>query len=161
MPKIQELAAQMVKAMHKQTRNDGQEFWSIKDGSPEWMTDVCHAAHGDMMPDDFRYEAIRDALLSLQDADAEETPDSLRDCVYEWADNDTDVYNSDRARWLASNLARADYVDQAIEECGWPKDGGIFEALGYGQNFERREVYEQLISALEEIAGDDEGEAES
>ncbi len=156
MSTIQQLAAQAVAALHKQTRNNGEEFWSFKDGSPEWMTDAAHDAHGDMMPDDWRYEAIRDALLTLQHADDDGSPDDLRDQVSEWADADTDVYNGHLSAWLATNLNRAGYVDDAISEFGWPEQG-LFKALAYGQMQERFEIYNLLIDALEAIADDQEG----
>jgi hypothetical protein len=38
---IQELAKQMFAAFEKRTRNEGAEFWCLKDDSPEWMDDVC------------------------------------------------------------------------------------------------------------------------
>ena len=55
---IQKLAEQLSAAFETKKRNDGQEFVSLKDGSPEWMTDVIRATHGDKLPDDTVYAFI-------------------------------------------------------------------------------------------------------
>ena len=152
MTTIQTLAASMFAALIEKPRDNGESFYSFKDGSPEWFTDISSTAHGDMMPDDWRYSIMRDCLSSIADADADESPDDLRDCISEWADSDTDVYNGQLANWLSSNLARGNFVDEAIDEYGWPKDRGIYGALALGQLLEREEVYSLLISALAEHA---------
>ena len=149
---IQTLAASMFAALIEKKRDDDQTYFSFKEGSPEWFSDITLTAHGDMMPDDWRYSIMRDCLSSIADADADESPDDLRDAVTQWADNDTDVYNGELANWLGSNLARGVYVDEAIDEYGWPKERGIYGALALGQLLEREKVYSLLIYALAEHA---------
>jgi hypothetical protein len=69
------------------------------DGAPPWFTDVCRHAHGGMMPDDWRYEFIQDALSAIEDgADedrlyagyAQEPPERFKEAVLieleEWAE---------------------------------------------------------------------------
>ena len=48
--RITRLAARLSKALETKKRDNGQESVSLKDGSPEWMTDVIHATHGDKLP---------------------------------------------------------------------------------------------------------------
>jgi hypothetical protein len=37
----------MSQAFETRKRDNGDKYVALKDGSPEWMTDVCHKAHGD------------------------------------------------------------------------------------------------------------------
>jgi hypothetical protein len=52
----------MSQAFETRKRDNGDKYVALKDGSPEWMTDVCHKAHGDMLPDDWRYSFISEAV---------------------------------------------------------------------------------------------------
>src|SRR5260370_17043414 len=94
----------------KATRtSNGAEFWRVKDGAPEWVQELCFAAHdaGDIFPDDWRYHFIVEALA----APSEEGED----------DTEADIWTSDLCAWLASNLNRGSYVDDAVSEDG----GGV------------------------------------
>jgi hypothetical protein len=83
------------------------------DGAPEWFTELCHHAHGSMMPDDWRYEFIQDALHALQDGADEDGIDL--DTLY--------PYTADRLDWLASHLDRPGYCDEAaVDASGPPRD---------------------------------------
>ncbi len=45
------------------TGKDEDRYTRCKDGAPSWVSpDLCQAAHGDMFPDDWRYQAIESAL---------------------------------------------------------------------------------------------------
>ena len=141
---IQTKAEEMRAAIGTAKHDDGTEYVVLKNGAPQWMIDVCHAAHGDMMPDDWRYRMISDALDILADRKDD-------DGYHESLDNDVSIYNSDRTAWLASHLDRAGYVDDAIDEYGWDKERGIFGALGIGEYKEREEVLYLIKAALEEL----------
>lgn len=152
MATIQSLAESMYQAFEQKSRDNGDKFWSLKNGSPEWMTNVIHQAHGDMMPDDWRYSIIRDCLVSIGDAGDDASADDMRDQATEWADSDVDVYNTTLANWLASHSHRGCYTDDAIEEFGFDAKRGIFGAIAIGQMLERQEVYNTLIDELEKLA---------
>jgi len=163
-----QLAKQLSEAFEGSTRaavKDGQsvgeEFRKLKDGSPEWMRDVCRAAHDDaaMLPDDWRYNAIEDAASRMSELDDDADPTDAHDEASEFADN-VDVYNFDLVKWLGSNLNRGAYVDEAISELGAPEPFDIFRAIGMGQYQERREVWDQLARALVEQAESMTDEAE-
>jgi hypothetical protein len=56
------IAQKILDQFEQRTRSGEDTYWSLKKDAPEWMTEFVHEAHGDMFPDDHRYEFIRDAL---------------------------------------------------------------------------------------------------
>ena len=114
---------------------------ALKDESPDWVHDLVREAHGDMFPDDWRYEAIRAALRCIaDDGDPDDNAGEYADCM-------VDVYTSDRLAWLASHLDRAMYCDDAIAEMGGAELGTI-ERIAYGQYAEASEVYHCVLTSL-------------
>jgi hypothetical protein len=111
------------------------------DGASQWFTDLCHHAHESMMPDDWRYEFIQDALHALEDGADEDGIDLDR--LY--------PYTADRLDWLASHLDRPGYRDEAAEEAGEPP-GDILAFVAWGKDRELREVFDLVRAKLEEIA---------
>jgi hypothetical protein len=111
------------------------------DDAPEWFTGLCHAAHGGMMPDDWRYELIQDALGAIEDGADEDRLDL--DGLY--------PYTADRLDWLASHLDRPGYCDEAAEDMGGPP-GDILAFVAWGMDRELREVFGLVRSKLEEFA---------
>ena len=115
-------------------------FTRTKDGTPEWVTELVHDAHGDFLPDDWRYDKIRDALEFI--AESNDPEDSA-----EFADQAVDVYTNDRLAWLSSNLRRASYVDDARENLG--ATNSIIDDIGLGQYQEAGEIYGSVLNSLE------------
>ncbi len=66
MSTIQELARTAYDALETKTRDNGDSFICIRDGSPKWIQEMIHTAHADMWPDDYKYEFSRDALHGQQ-----------------------------------------------------------------------------------------------
>lgn len=135
---LQSLAAEASGYMEMRKRDDGGKFWVRKDDAPDWLTELCHAAHGDMLPEDWRYAAIVHALDAFAES---EDPDDVRP--------EPDVYTSDLLRWLASHLDRAGYCDQAAAEGLVDPAGGIIAMISAGQYMELSEVYGSVRSSLE------------
>jgi hypothetical protein len=129
---------------------------TLKDDAPEWVRDLVRAAHGDMLPDDWRYDAIRSALWVHIHNDESHDLDEMGT---EWADGYGDVYTGARLKWLASNLNRPAYCDEAREE-GLSAGEDIVELIGAGQYMEAREVWGLVVTALEERAEELEDESE-
>lgn len=130
------------------TRDDGSRFVTLRDGAPEWIRDLVYEAHGDFLPEDWRYACIAaavDAIAEDEDADAGE-----------FADDQVDVYTSDRLRWLSSNLNRAAYCDEAAEELGhdMSREDGIVGLIGLGQYQEASEVFGLVLRGLETRVGE-------
>jgi hypothetical protein len=163
MTPIQVLAADYTSRFHEITRDDGSKAMVVQDGKdlPE-LTELCHAAHGDMLPDDERYHFIIEALDAL--AECEDT-EGARDSI------EADIYTHELTAWLASRNDRFSYCDEAAEEFGYTgkdektSDGkfiGTMELIALGQWCEKLEVFDSVLSSLEEIVegmDDEEGEA--
>jgi len=95
--------------------------------------DLMHFAHGDMLPDDFRYKMIHDSLCIIADDDYDE------DDVNESLDSHIPVYTNDLMRWLSSSNSRYSYVDEAISEFG--KGDSIINDIMIGYYQELSEVF--------------------
>ena len=139
--RVQELAREANSYLRRDRERD---ILLPADGAPQWFTDLCHAAHGGMMPDDWRYEFIQDALSAIEDGADEDRLDL--DALY--------PYTADRLAWLASHLDRPGYCDEAAAEAGGPP-GDILALVAWGMDRELREVFESVRARLEEIAGDE------
>jgi hypothetical protein len=152
---MQELAREASAAFERRTRTDGEEFVALKDTAPEWLQPIVMDAHGEFLPEDWRYACIEAAFDAIADCgeDAEQG-----DVGHEFADGYVDVYTGERLRWLASNLNRQGYVDQAREEFG-PREG-IAEDVGMGQFVEALEVFNLVWEGLAEVVEDLEDEEE-
>ena len=122
--------------------------WAMKDGTPEWVRDLIYEAHGGMMPDDFKFRFVAEALSAL--ADSEDT-DEAREGL------EPDVYHGRLLEWVGTNLNRAGYVDEVIEEGGV---SDFFSLLQAGQARELDEVFTLVLSALETRAEHEEEEDE-
>ncbi len=130
------------------TRDDGTEFTCLGDNVPAWCTEVVHSAHGDYLPDDWRYHWI----AAASDFFADNDPDNWDELLNEETDSLVNVYNSDLLRWLSSNLTRSGYVNDAVNEMGFPDEFDIFHTIMMGQYEEIRETLESLLSSISDIA---------
>ena len=122
--------------------------WLPKKGAPDWLSDMCHGAHGDMMPDDQRYAMIVEALDALEEwDDVDEARDSL----------EAPIYTHELTEWLGSSGYRPCYVDEAREEFGpAPTTEGIVFDLARGWLMEAWEVFDAVHRCLEERAEESE-----
>lgn len=134
--------------------DDGQETYTrLKDGRPDWVQNLVFAAHDDgaMFPDDWRYEVIWGAVEAIAESDDE-------DDQHVFADGQVDVYTTARFEWLASNLRRQSYVDDAAAEYGMDTSG-IAAIIGLGQYAEALEVYGRVRAFLAGLLDSEERES--
>jgi hypothetical protein len=147
MKTIQDLAREGSTFLTTSTRPDGSTFYRLADNAPSWVFKMVHSAHGVLMPDDYRYRWSAYALDAFADYDDPETAIS---------ELEAEPYNSQLLAWVASNLSRMDFVDEAISE-GCCET--LSEALSWGQAAEMREVYcsvlESLVTEVEELAAEE------
>ena len=143
---LQSVAESFADSFIAKQRDNGNTFYCLTDTAPEWMREAVQAAHGDMLPDDWRYAMIRSAAQTL----FEYEPDEWRDLDTEIADNLVDVYTSSLTAWLASHNARVAYCDQASEEYG-PADN-MEQSMQRGQFCELLEIVRSLIESFESQA---------
>lgn len=145
---------QFAAQFRRRTRDNGEEFITLGDDAPEWIVNAMFAAHGhgDMMPNDWSYRLAADVVCQLC-SDTRDGSD-IADAIDYAVDAAVPCYNAERTDWLASHLQRGFYVDEAVEEYGWPKDGGIYQAIAYGIAFEARMIADAIVSACMEQAGE-------
>lgn len=126
------------------------DYYILKDGSPEWMRDVCRNAHDNakILPDDYRYAFIHETICILKDADEEADVDELREMLHEQLE--PSVYTSDLTEWLNSSPYRVYYLDEAKNTYGADMDA--FQLLSCAQKTEMEETGLQVLEAFNEIA---------
>ena len=97
-------------------------------------------AHGDMLPDDFRYKMIHDVLCNM-DEDDEDPIDMLESLI--------PINSSDLLAWISSNLNRIGYCDDYQDQY----DGSalkLTEIITGGYFEELQEVYELINEWIDE-----------
>src|SRR3990167_3762244 len=124
------------------TRDDSVVYYRKDPAAPEWITDLSHHAHGDMMPDDWRYEFIVAALDALAETD---DPDEIQ--------LQADVYNARLIAWLGSPSHPAGYCDDAVKEFGG-EPGTLIDQIMPGQYAEKQEVLGLVRAFIEQRAED-------
>lgn len=142
---IRKLSAEAYGYLERACRGDGSMYVCRKNGSPEWVTDLCRDAHGDSFPDDWIYEQIANCLESILDNDCEY---GARDA----AESAGDVYSSDLLDWARG---RGWYVDEAIRDGARTMDAAIMQ----GQQTMIGEIFDSIVTFLSNMADDLEEEA--
>jgi hypothetical protein len=164
MGSVSEVAQAAASWFETRKRESGGEYVTLREGRPEWVLETVRLAHGDigsrMLPDDYRYEWVRDAFETIAhetSGNAWGPADLGDDLAFEWADADSAMpYTSDRFAWLASNLERQGYCDSAREQGLVPVDASINDRIGAGIEAERREVFAAVADRLTSAAEDGE-----
>ena len=156
--KVQELAKRIYNLAEQKTRDNKEEFWVIDyydHADKDKIQDILFKAHDDMLPDDYKYEFIVDALCAICDIDAQEydTEDDFRDQLLEQVE--ADICNGSLLKWLASNLQRIGYCDEYLSEFSPSLGEGIMPIIAGGQYLEKTEVYSSIFDSLCEWAKED------
>jgi hypothetical protein len=101
----------------------------LKEDQKETYQDFVRELHDDELPNNWRYTIITDLLQNFVN---EYEQDQLEDCLSEIADSLVDVYNVDRARWLADDVSRGciDLKNLNIDEPNMT----IFDLIGQAQH---------------------------
>lgn len=144
MATVQELARILADSLTTQDRN-GKTITVTKDGAPEWVTDVVHAAHGNLLPDDWTYETVDEVAQAIARGE-------------DGSEMESEFYTGALLSWLAEYSNAVDYCDQAVEEYG-PFDS-ITAQIQAGQLLAKQEIYSAVYAALEELAEQEDEEEE-
>ena len=134
---LSDLARDCQKFMAYSRRDSGEGFYHATDDAPEWFRELCRDAHGEYLPDDYRYKWISHALDAFADYDNAE--EAINDC-------EPEPYHSQLLSWVSSNLYRMGYVDEAISGFGCST---LSDALALGQAEEMRETYYSVMESLD------------
>ncbi len=139
---VRELAARYVDQFEPLERTENFSTYKRKDDADPKLQELCRVAHGDMMPDDYVYNYIVDALSLIADSSINE----LKDLDIEIESN---IYTFDLLKWLYSNLNRANYVNSYVKEFSIEsKDFDLHEVIAGGQIEEKREIFNSVLSSL-------------
>ena len=121
----------------------GMEYKDIRNGiwinTNETYQEFFHHAHGDMLPDDFRYRMIHSILQEMDDNEEYEDL-NIDDLI--------PIYTYELTSWLESNISRLSYCDDYLQEYGEVNDT-ISLLLG-GYMMELNEVYYLINEWLDE-----------
>jgi hypothetical protein len=136
---LKTLAESYRKYFTQSKRIEGKKFWRTIDGAPPELMLLVQTAHADMLPDDWRYRFIVEAL----DVIAEDGEDATAE---------PDIYTAKLTAWLASNVSRVGYCDEV--EYSYKQQLPFFELLQLGQQLERQEVLDSVMASLQSILAD-------
>ena len=138
---IQELAKKYRGFFERKRREDGTSYLCCKENAPDELRELIQKAHGDMLPDDYRYEFVAMVLLEIAewDDDIEELVDEL--------EPDNSYY--DLMQWFTSHSNRHKYVNEATAEFGHAED--IMDDIANGQLLEIKEVFYSVVESLARI----------
>lgn len=123
---------------------------------PEELKTLVHNAHDSFLPDDYKYLYIVESLNMIVDSTTEDN--YMEDITSEI---EADTYNHELLEWLNSNINRANYCDQYIEEYGELKDVNLMERIAYGQLYEKQQVFYSVLNELRKIVVNIEEEEEN
>jgi hypothetical protein len=147
MNKAIELARKLNKALIWDTRNNGESFLRLADGSPQWMSDVIYESHGDAFPSDTIYHWIKRSAEALANLDYDAKEYRMRDAIGEI---ESDIYTSELTGWLHEDINHVCYITDALTEMGDFRDG--FQLLTFAQHMQIEEVGNDMIDALVRLA---------
>jgi len=150
MSTIKSLAKEALKYFVTGKRIDGTEHIHTEN-EPQWVRNMCREAHGDMLPDDWKYRFVQEALSDFAYHE-EENEGYLHDHRL-----DADIYSRDLLAWVSSNLERPGYCDSVKEEYGTTPDS-LMQHIAWGQEQEKNEVLASVLASLEARLDEVEGE---
>jgi hypothetical protein len=152
---IKSLASFALGAFTNKRRANGDNFLCLKDNAVDWVKDLVYKAHGEMAPDDYKYGYVYDALDCIADGRDPSEFDNVGE-MYDYPEYlaeriEADIYTHDLYSWLSSNLTRAGYVDDYLEQVAPAAKDGIVEMIRNGQVLERTEVLEIVVQYLVDL----------
>lgn len=109
------------------SRDDGSRYVKTRDERPDWLHDLIQDAHDGMLPDDWRYLMICDALDALAGLDDDAGEGQAEQAIEEIG---APVYTRDLLAWLGSHNDRMSYADEALRE-GVARDIAGAMTVGY------------------------------
>lgn len=144
--KIKAIANYALSRFEGATRDNGEFFYRVRRHSeelptPEWVNDLVINAHGDMMPDDWRYAMIRDVLDAIDDC---EDIDEIS--------IEPSIYTSDLCRWLGSDSMRfGGYVADVFKDQDF---ADISEVIQAAMSLEYDEIIGLVVEFIRNMIAD-------
>lgn len=151
MASLSAAAALLLSSLEEAERPDGSSFLRLSSSAPSWGSSVIREAHLGELPNDSRYELIRDALSLLSDnclPDAEEAEEAIPTFSMDLLP----VATCDLLQWFAAHANRLSDCDEALENgrVSGGSDFSSYDLLSEGFRLSAEETLSSLISSLEE-----------
>jgi hypothetical protein len=150
MTKFSIALSQFLSSFERSSRDSGSEFWKLSSDSPEWMTDALMAAHDGELPNDSRYELIRDCLQALSD-DVVESLEEALEASLELSLDLVPTFTGDLIDWFSQMPRRLGDCDEALDQ-GRVSELTGYEVLSEGFRVAAEEVISSLADSLEDAA---------
>lgn len=150
MSSLSHAAALALASLEKRTRDDGSTFYAQSSNAPSWLHDLIHEAHNGELPNDARYELIRDALSSLSDHAVESEEEALDSGLISELSLDLLPHaSSSLFSWFAAHGCRIASIDEALES-GRISELSSHEIIAEGWRVDCEEMLSSIVSSLEE-----------
>ena len=126
------------------SRDNGEAFVSLKEGSPGWLRDAVYSAHIDTMPNDWIYAECSAA------ADAIDEGYLTADNVNEFANDRVDVYSAELFQWAANMHATSLFseAESRANDCGAIVETDVVSVLSRVQYFALELVAELFLEGV-------------
>lgn len=145
---------------HEQERENGEKFTSFvletitgenKKLKPyqEALSDAIYKQNS--ITTNFDYERSREFIEELIDADfddLDELKEKAPEMLFEWADNNVDIYTKDLTEWLNQNIENVYFLSEAMELVN---DCNGFNALTMAQYCAIRNIYSNVFDKVVEF----------
>lgn len=142
--------SQLLSSFKRSSRSDGSHHWILAPSSPEWMSEAVLAAHDEELPNDSRYELIRDCLQALSDDGAESQEEAL-EASLELSRDLVPTFTGDLLQWFSGMPRRLGDCDEALDQ-GRVLELNSYEILSEGFRLAAEEVISSLADSLEDAA---------
>jgi len=142
--------SQLLSSFERSSRSDGSQFWTLSADSPEWMTEAVRAAHDEELPNDSRYELIRDCLQALSDDGVQSLEDALNDST-ELSVDLVPTFTGELLQWFSEMPRRLGDCDEALHQ-ERVSELSSYEILSEGFRLAAEEVISSLADSLEDAA---------
>lgn len=117
--------------------------WDERDGAIELAYDLEKEKRS-------RGELWEELVKELKQEFKDSGDDDIHDFCSDWADRLTEIYTTEIFKWYSRNANRYYWADEAVEEMGYPTEGGIVRALQMGMYHLLEQVARTVLDEVSE-----------
>jgi hypothetical protein len=131
-----------------QTRSDDSTYLALCDGTADWIRQAVMLSHGGELPNDTRYQLIRDAAIAISEQHFSDIKEA-RESVFELSADLVPPYTHDLLQWFSANINRLFDCDDYLEQFGG-QVSRVSDALELGYRAAAEDVLNTLITEIDE-----------
>lgn len=139
---------ELLSSLERATREDGSSYWRRSASAPDWTQNVIREAHCGELPNDSRYELIRDCLEALRD-NCCESPEEAQELSHEISLELLPIYTGELLSWFSELPSRLGDCDEAVA-CDRVSELSTYGLLSEGFRMAAEETLSSLASSIEE-----------